>query len=223
MTNVAPNVFLEFGQTFEYAVTQWEPDKFHSKRNPATYDRYLDMVRLVQMATVYSDEIFPRHWAGSVGGVADGMNTFCAISFMKAAASGYAETPKSTLHDYMLSRDGLSYAGKLGSGNSYMAALTEVEYSLSNHQQSYPHDHPVLSGDVRIADGRLDLKAFNETHERSKEESESKGYTAEVRCQALMHGAFPTIFRAVNLLGVRTGIADDIYDRFADIKKNAPL
>jgi hypothetical protein len=222
MTNVAPNVFLEFGQTLEYAASQWDSDMFQSKRGPATYDRYLEMVRLIQKAAANSDEMFPDRWAENTGGIADGMSTFCAISFMKAAASGYAETPRGALHDYMLSRDGLSYANKLAEGNGLMAALTEVQYSLSNHQQSYPHDHPVLTGDVCITDGKLDLKSFNDIHRESKKISEKEGYSSGVRCQALMHGAFPTIFRAVNLLGVRTGIADDIYDRFAEIKKNAP-
>lgn len=212
------NIYVEFGQAFERTVSSWDPEKFRSKRNPGTYDRYLDMVRMVQLATVWSDDRFPKTWGDGDTGVAEGMDTLCAISFMKAAAFGYAGSPKSELHDYMISRDGLLYANKLGRGNGLAATMTESEFSLSNSVQAYPHDNKIKSGKIKIIDRKLHIDLFDDIHKKSKEDSVMAGKRLDVRCQALAHGAYPAIFRAISVLGVHTGVADDIYDRFAAMR-----
>lgn len=217
MTLVNTETYRRLGEAMIPVAESWLPDDYQSKRNPGTLDRFHETVGAVYRSVIRSDPALPVEWAKNKG-VTDAMEVFTALSFMKAATSGYAGHSKENLNDIMHSSDGLRYATKLAIGNSIIAGRTEFDFSLSNHYAARPGDHQITSGNVTMIDGKLVIPMFDLVRLRHTEAAKEKGLDINHQCPALLHRAFPIIYRAVNILAINSGMASDAYDRFADMR-----
>lgn len=219
MTEFSDTIYIHFGNCLNDIASDWNDDARHYRQNPGTVDRYQEIVSAAYAECIDNNDSLPSHWQ-KAGGVRDGMGVFCAISFMKAATLGFSGGDRGRLEEYMLSNDGLQYASKLGSVPSLVAGRTEVDLALSGHVYSNPADFMVTSRTIQMVAGKMDIPSFEDVRAKHIDAAIRKGKDLDVKCQALMHKAFPTIFRAVNLLGVNSGIAESVYDRFASLRQN---
>ncbi len=217
MILVNPETYRRLGESMIPVAESWIPTDYQSKRNPGTLDRFHETVGAVYRSVIRNDPALPVEWAKNKG-VTDAMEVFTALSFMKAATSGYTGQPKEHLNDTMYSSDGLGYATKLAIGNSIIAGRTEFDFSLSNHHAIYPGDYQITSGNVTMIDGKLVIPTFDSVRLRHTEAAKEKGLDTNHQCPALLHRAFPIIYRAVNIFAVNSGMASDAYDRFADMR-----
>lgn len=217
MQFVEPETYRRLGESLLPVAESWVPVDNQSKRNPGTLDRFHDVVGAAYRSTVRNDSGLPAEWERDKG-VADAMEVFTALSFMKAATAGYSGQPKEQLAETVLSSDGLRYATKLAIGNSIIAGRTEFTFSLSNHHASYPGDYQVTSGNVMMIDGKLIIPTFDLVRLEHTDAAVEKGLAIDRQCPALLSRAFPIIYQAVNVLNIHSGTANDTYDRFADMK-----
>lgn len=219
MHSIRPETYRRLGESMIPVAESWTPDEFQPKRNPGTLDRFHEVVKATYKSTIHNDPALPEIW-GKSKGIADAMEVFTALSFMKAAAWGYNEKPKNRLSEIVLSSDGLRYATRLAIGHSIIAGRTEFDFSLSNHHASYPGDYQITSGNVTMIDEKLIIPTFDLVRLHHTEAVKAKGLETNRQCPALPHRAFPIIYQAVNILNINSGVANDTYDRFADMKRH---
>lgn len=218
MLSINPAAYSKFGESLGRVADEWDRNEHTYKRNPGSADRHHEMVKLATGFAIDADGTLPIEWKES-SALSDGMGVFSAISYMKSAVAGYNGMPRKELDKYVMSNDGMWYAARLATGPSLVAGRTELDLGLSAHQYSYPEEYLVKEGIIKLEENKLAVPNFvniRNVHVRSAEE---KKLDMGVRCQAIIHKAFPTTYRAVNVLSVNSGISSETYERFKNLRR----
>jgi hypothetical protein len=218
MIDVNPEAYMQFGRALERVAEQWDAAS-HKYKNPmGTIMYHHEMISEAYRDVVLTDKTLPYRWLHEQSAIYDGMGIFSNLAFLKAGAAGYGGLDKADLHSYMMNSDSLQYAVGLASGPSLAAGRTETDLGMKDHNHPYASDNAIVYRDVQVVDGRFLIPRFKDVHEDHLERAEKKGLDRSKRCQAMMHQAFPTIYRAVMLLSVNSSAADSIYDHYSGLR-----